>query len=422
MFWLGALAVGAVSVLFASIANKSQGLFAALVAWDARLPLVVTPLVFVLGSYLTRRHFQGAQGSGIPQAIAARHLRDDASRRRLLSPKLILGKIAITALGLLGGGSIGREGPTVQVGAGLMLEAARLGRLRRERGLILAGSAAGIAGAFNTPLAGVVFAIEEMSRSFESRTNGLVLYAVIIAGLISLALVGDYTYFGVSSGVIAGAWDWAMTILCGVFGGLCGGLFSRLLLDVGRRLKSLTATLPRALGFAGACGLLIALVGMATNGATYGTGYEQARAAIEGHPPGAFFWIGKFVATLATGLSGLPGGIFAPSLAVGAGLGGWLGSLSPLASANAIGVAAVLGMAGYFAGVVQAPMTAFVIILEMTGSTSNALPLMVAAMLGFGASKLVAPEPLYHALAQDFIAEGERERHEASVAAPQSAT
>src|SRR5690606_28004994 len=118
-----------------------------------------------------------------------------------LSLKTTFGKIALTVVGLATGASIGREGPTVQVGASLVLQAGRLGGMVRARGLILAGSAAGLAAAFNTPLAGVVFAIEEMGRSYQARTNGVVLVAVIIAGIASIAVAGNYTYFGVTQAV-----------------------------------------------------------------------------------------------------------------------------------------------------------------------------------------------------------------------------
>jgi H+/Cl- antiporter ClcA len=155
------------------------------------------------------------------------------------------------------------------------------------------------------------------------------------------------------------------------------------------------------------------LIGLATDGATFGTGYAQARGAVEGGAPGFLFWPAKFAATLVTAWSGIPGGIFAPSLAVGAGFGSWLGEA---AGAHALGFVAVIGMAGYFAGVVQAPITAFVIILEMTGNNANVIPLMLAAVLGFGASKLVAPEPLYHGLAQAFIAEARKREKEADQA------
>jgi H+/Cl- antiporter ClcA len=416
VFWLGALAVGIVSVVFAALANRSQAVFAQAASRIWWLPLIVTPLGFLACSYLSRSVFPGSQGSGIPQAIAARHLRTSGDRQRLLSPRVALGKLGLTTVGLLTGASVGREGPTVQVGASIMLQVARLGGLRHERGLILAGSAAGIAGAFNTPLAGIVFAIEEMSRSFEQRTSGLVLYAVIIAGLASLGLVGNYNYFGSTSATVSGTiGDWLMVVACGVVGGLAGGGFSRILLDGTRLAKRWTAASPqrRGLAIAAVCGIIVALIGLATDGATFGTGYDQARGAVEGNVLAWSFWPAKLAATLITALSGIPGGIFAPSLAVGAGLGSWLGSVAGTGSPSLV---AVLGMAGYFAGVVQAPITAFVIILEMTGNQTNVIPLMVAAVLGFGASKLVAPEPLYHGLAKGFIDDARRRAEAAAEA------
>ncbi|RUT97311.1 chloride channel protein, partial [Mesorhizobium sp. M7A.T.Ca.TU.009.01.3.2] len=216
----------------------------------------------------------------------ARHLRDDEDRGHILSLKLVVGKIMLTIVGLFCGASIGREGPTVQVGASLMLQAARWGGMVQARGLILAGSAAGIAAAFNTPLAGIVFAIEEMGRTYEARTNGLVLTAVILAGLASLGLLGNYTYFGVAKDTISFAAEWPLVIACGVIGGGLGALFSLLALKATRRIRRWNTGQPlqRALLVAAVCGLLVAVIGIASGGLTFGTGYVQARGAVEGTP------------------------------------------------------------------------------------------------------------------------------------------
>ncbi|MFD1984195.1 chloride channel protein [Mesorhizobium newzealandense] len=417
VFWAGAISIGLISVLFAVLADRAQALFHIAIGhqggWRFYLPLVMTPLGFVLCAWLADSFFPGSQGSGIPQAIAARHLRDDEDRGHILSLRLVVGKIALTVVGLACGASIGREGPTVQVGASLMLQAARWGGMAQARGLILAGSAAGIAAAFNTPLAGIVFAIEEMGRAYESRTNGLVLTAVILAGLASLGLLGNYTYFGVARETVAFASDWPLVLACGVIGGGVGALFSLLALKIMRRIRRWNAQQPlwRTLAVAGICGLAVAAIGIASGGLTFGTGYAQARGAIEGTPLPVFFFAEKFAAGLLSMVSGIPGGIFAPSLAVGAGLGSTVGLIIGASS----GTAALLGMAGYFAGVVQAPMTAFVIILEMTGNHDNVIALMCAAMLGYGTARLISREPLYHALSRVFIAEAIRRRRTRSV-------
>jgi H+/Cl- antiporter ClcA len=215
VFWGGAVAVGLVSVAFAWTANRATELFRHLLIhpW---LAFVLTPATFVLSTWLARRLFPGSQGSGIPQAIAARRARN--RRDALLSMRLMMGKVALTLLGLVGGASIGRKGPTVQVGAAIILKCGQWGGMGKARGLILAGSAAGVAAAFNTPLAGIVFAIEEMGRAFEQRSSALVLIAVILAGIASLGLVGNYNYFGSSSSMLIVTIDWVAVFVCGVIG------------------------------------------------------------------------------------------------------------------------------------------------------------------------------------------------------------
>jgi H+/Cl- antiporter ClcA len=415
VFWLGAILIGLVSVLFARGADVAQSLFKSAtsgVGWHMFLPLAVSPAIFALCAYLTLKVFPNAQGSGIPQAIAARHLREDEQRARLLSPRLAIGKIVLTIAGLLGGASIGREGPTVQVGASIMLQAARWGGIRHAHGLILAGSAAGIAAAFNTPLAGIVFAIEEMSRSYQSRTNGTVLTAVILSGLAAMALLGNYTYFGHTSASFSVPGDLLTALVCGVGGGLLGALFSRGALYMALRIKrwALPDPVRRLVWLAAVCGLGSALIGIVSGGATFGTGYEQARAALEGQAPSAIYFLEKLAAGFLAMISGIPGGVFAPSLSIGAGFGSTVGWLM----GTSVGLAALLGMAGYFAGVVQAPMTAFVIILEMTGGEQNVIALMTVSMVGYVTSRIVSREPLYHGLSRNFIAQGIREQRAAA--------
>jgi H+/Cl- antiporter ClcA len=412
VFWTGAVVVGLVSVLFAKLADIAQSGFHAIVGsgngWQSARPLLITPAGFVVCAWAAHVYFPNSGGSGIPQAIAARHVRDAEERNRLLSLKMVVGKIGLTLLGLLCGASISREGPTVQVGASIMLQVARWGGMAQARGLILAGSAAGVAAAFNTPLAGIVFAIEEMGRTYQARTNGLVLTAVILAGLASLGLLGNYTYFGVAKGTVSFIANGPLIVACGVIGGALGALFSLIVLKATRRIRRWNALqpLPRALVVAGLCGLAVAAIGIASGGLTFGTGYDQARGAIEGTPLPWFFFVEKLAAGILSTISGIPGGLFAPSLAVGAGVGSSLG----LIFGGATGIAALLGMAGYFAGVVQAPMTAFVIILEMTGNHDNVIALMCASMLGYGTARMISHEPLYHALSRVFIAEAIRRR------------
>jgi H+/Cl- antiporter ClcA len=399
VFWGGAIAVGLVSVAFAWAANRATDFFHHVLV-NPWLAFLITPSLFMASAWLTRRYFNGAQGSGIPQAIAARRARH--RRDVLLSPRLTLAKIGLTLLGLAGGASIGREGPTVQVGAAIMLAAGKWGGMGKARGLILAGSAAGVAAAFNTPLAGIVFAIEEMGRAFEQKSSALVLIAVILAGIASLGLVGNYNYFGSSSSMLKVTIDWVAVLVCGVAGGVLGGLFARAVIWGNARIRQWLAPAPmrRALALAATCGLIVAACGLLSHGESYGTGYEAARGAVEGRALSWTFAPLKLLATLASTLSGIPGGLFAPSLSIGAGLGS---VIAHLLGVHAIGAIVLLGMCAYFSGVVQAPITAAVIIGEMTADSGMRLPLLLAAMIAYGVSRLIQRESLYHALAENFL-------------------
>lgn len=406
VFWVGAVVVAAVAIGFAALANSATELFFNFQAPRPWVAFLICPAGIVASFLLTRHVFPGAQGSGIPQVIAAQHLTDREAIARVLSLRIACGKIVLTLLGLLCGASIGREGPTVQVGASIMHSLGRflhLPRIELERALVLAGGAAGVAAAFNTPLAGVVFAIEELARSFEVRTSGTVMTAVIIAGMTTLGLVGNYTYFGHTSAELAFGPGWTAVVLCGVVGGLAGGLFSAALVRASRGLPGSLGRLAmrHPVMFAALCGVALAAIGVASDGQTYGTGYLQARGVVEATHvlPGSFTLL-KFLATVISYISGIPGGLFAPSLAVGAGMGSWISQFLPAAPAGAV---VLLGMVGYFTGVVQAPITAVVIVMEMTSNQQITIPLMATAFLALGVSRLVCRRPVYAALARRFL-------------------
>jgi H+/Cl- antiporter ClcA len=401
-FLCGGLMVGAAAILMAKLADAAQDGWEALLSVSRLLALVVTPLGFGAAAWLARHIFINSQGSGIPQVIAARDLPNGPQRQSLVSLKVAAGKIVLLVLGLLCGASVGREGPTVQVGAALMFAVGRRA-LEYQRGLLLAGAAAGIAAAFNTPLAGIVFGIEELSRSFESRTSGLVLAAIIAAGLTSLGLLGDYTYFGRTAEVFPLGSAWLVLPVCAIIGGLTGGLFSRILIFVSQQLPGragkVVTTYP--ILFAMACGLGVACCGLVSHDTIYGTGYAQARDIVHGTLPASeLFAPLKFVATLLSTISGIPGGLFAPSLAIGAGIAA---NLHPFFQSIPLGALAVICMVSYLTGVLQTPITSFVIVSEMTQDHAMVIPLMVAALIADAISKSVCPEGLYHALARPFL-------------------
>lgn len=402
LFVVGGLAVGALAIIMAKLADQAQGLFHLLTGYWAWAPFVLGPGGFALAAWLTRTLFPGAQGSGIPQVIAAHKMEDLPARARLVSVRIAVGKIVLLMLGLACGASTGREGPTVQVGASTMFIFGRL-EPHRQPGLMLAGSAAGIAAAFNAPLAGIIFGIEEMSRSFEVRASGLVLGTVIAAGLTSLAVVGDYTYFGATAAALPIGPQWLAVVLAGVVCGLAGGVFSRVLIAVARGFSHPAGRWLRTwpVLFAAACGLALACLGAASGGTIFGTGYEQAQEILRGDAGiTPLFGPLKLLATVVSSISGIPGGIFSPSLAVGAGIGRDLAPLMPNVPLSAM---AILCMTAYLTGVVQAPLTSFVIVSEMTENHALVIPIMLASLIAQAASKIVCPHGVYHALSEHFM-------------------
>lgn len=366
-------------------------------------PLLWIPASTAAIVWLTRRFAPGAAGSGIPQVMAALEPEVDKGHRNLyVSLKLTAAKMFLTTWGLLAGLSLGREGPSVQIAAGVMHHARRWlpDRSRvSDHGLLMAGGAAGIAAAFNTPLGGVMFAIEELTRRPEQRSNGLLLAAIVLGGLMAVSVYGNSTYFGVirvqnlSTALILPG------LLVALCCGLAGGLFSRLLIvsltgTSGDRFSLWRKKAP--VRFAAACGLAIAVMGVVSHGDTYGSGYDHTRAMLEGTGEASpLYVLLKFIATWVTTWAGVPAGIFAPSLAIGGALGNDIAQLMAYPNAPTL---IALGMAGFLAAVTQAPLTSFIIVMEMVDGHALVLSLMATALVASGVSRLISA-PLYASLA-----------------------
>lgn len=400
-FAVGGIVVGLVATFMAVTSEWANHVFHSMTEVSPYLPFIVSPLGLMLVVLLTRKLFPGSEGSGIPQVMAALEMGHEKERGVLLSLRIAFGKVMLCILGLLSGASIGREGPTVHVGASIMFALRRFVRFRiydMERVLILAGGAAGVAAAFNTPLAGLVFGIEELSRSFEVRTRGLLLTGIMVAAITAIAIMGDYTYFGSTSAIISLSDAMIPVIVCGVVGGVLGGLFSLMLIKGSRWVAPYRNNKPFVV--AALCGLGIAIIGYYSGHVSYGSGYLEAESLVTGNSElDSSYGYLKLLATVVSYLSGIPGGIFAPSLATGAGLGA---HIAEYLTAYPYGALIVLGMVGYFAGVVQAPITAFVIVMEMTDQHELILPLMLTAFIATGISKSICTTPIYCTLADSF--------------------
>lgn len=398
---------GLLVVAFTLLAERASHAFVAVSDAQAAgryLPLLWTPSLTVALLWWTRRYAPGAMGSGIPQVVRA--LDDDLSsshRSGLVSLRVSLQKVALVSAGLLAGLSIGREGPTVQVGAGVMDHARRwlsTGSGLDAHDLMVAGAAAGIAAAFNTPLGGIVFALEQLSRRRSVSHSSLVVVSIVLAGLVAVSVFGNQTYFG---RLRVQELTWAILapgMLVTVAAGLAGGLFSRLIVVSTRGSKDVfsRARLRHPLRFAAACGLAVAAIGIVTGGATAGAGYAPTRAMLEGQAemPGLFTLL-KFCATWLSAWTGVPAGVFAPSLTIGAGIGHDVAVLVGVGPEAAIPLIA-LGMVGFLAATTQGPITAFIIVMEMVSGHTMVLSLMACALVASGVARLLT-KPMYGELA-----------------------
>jgi H+/Cl- antiporter ClcA len=418
MVVLGSVAAGVAAVLFARLSDRAQDIHTQLLGLSKFGAIALLPIGLPLAVWFTRRFAPESAGSGIPQIIAA------AEGQRVVDPgkdgriaiRTAIWKIAVCAFLLVCGASIGREGPTVQVSAAIVyaLGARYFGGSGR-RALLIAGGAAGVAAAFNAPIAGVVFAVEELAKGFDRRSNTVVILVVVAAGVAAYALDGNYAYFGELHGVTALASSWLAAPILGLACGAFGGLFSRLLAGVigpnPGRLGRWKAKAPMLFAFA--CGLVAAAAAVLSRGLTYGAGYQETASLLAGHPGhGAPLAVFKFIASLAAACSGAPGGIFSPSLATGAGMGALLSHLLPYFSGRDT---IVLGMAAYLSGVVAAPLTSAIILMEMTRDPGLVGPLMLATLTAREVSRLIMPEPIYHTLSHTWLRRPSKASHAATV-------
>jgi H+/Cl- antiporter ClcA len=374
------------------------------------VPMVTITLGMLVILQLRMRYFPGTEGTGIPQAIAALKTEDGPIRKQMLSWRIAIGKTLLLVVGLFTGMTIGREGPSVHVGACLMYLITKITRFPQhlvQRGLILGGGGAGIAAAFNAPVAGAIFALEEIGRSFEKNNIGTIIRTVLLACLVVILGRGtDYLFYGEVK-ITVENWPWhqwlSIPIIGGV-GGLLGGLFARAVVATTRVINPLLyrrrVLVPLGLG------ATLALIGLISGGESYGSGFPQAQSILMdgGEYPWHYAPM-KALANFVCLISGIPGGLFDPSLSVGAGLGQTLKPLMLFVFPHLEPTSVVmLFMVAYFAGVVQSPITCAVIMVEMTAARFMTIPLLATAIIAYECSHRICPNSIYEALSEIFLA------------------
>jgi chloride channel protein, CIC family len=365
-------------------------------------------LVPVIGSlamgYLLFKYFPDARGSGVPQTKAALY-----ARGGFISFATVFGKFFCTSATLASGIPLGREGPSVQVGAGLSSVLGRALRLSPEKikALIPVCAAAAIAAAFNTPLAAVLFALEEVVGDLHAPVLGSVVLASATSWAMLRLLLGNDPLFKVPQYQLVSPWEFGIYAVLGVLGGLVSVVFTKLLL----RMRERFLRLPRkTLPFQPVVGgLLVGVMGWFVP-QILGVGYDHVSSALNGGMAlrlMLLLLVLKLVAVTTSYASGNAGGIFGPALFIGAMLGGSIGAVAHHFLPGQVatpGVYALVGMGTAFAGIVRAPMTSVVMIFETTRDYAVIVPLMISNLISFFISQRLQRQPIYEVLAyQDGI-------------------
>jgi H+/Cl- antiporter ClcA len=411
-FWFASIVVGVVAVGYERLFVWAEQLS---FAWLRREPLLafgLTPLAFLVSWLLVQHWAPAARGSGIPQVMAGIELSTPSQHHRtgyLLSLRVAIVKILSSVALLLGGGVIGREGPTIQISAAIFrainrLQPAGWPQLSRQIALVT-GGAAGLAAAFNTPLGGIVFVVEELTQMHMARFRMAVFSAVIIAGLTAQAFLGPYLYLGFPKVTAHVGWILATVALVAMVCGLAGALFAKLLLWLGAQRKRF-GTLGQQAGWVLGCGLLMAALAYVVGQEGVGTGkpiINRLLFANDGHTPWYLFPV-RFVGMALSYSGGGAGGVFATSLSAGAILGDGLCRLGtvPLADRNLLILAS---MVSFLTGVVRSPFTAAILVLEMTDRHSAIFQLLLSGMMAQAVASLVDPHSLYEHLKTGFVRE-----------------
>jgi len=353
----------------------------------------------LITGYLLWRFFPNARGSGIPQTKFAIFVTDG-----YISLRTVLGKFFCCSASLASGIALGREGPSVQIGAGIASVLGRRFGLSREnlKALIPIGSSAALAAAFNTPIAAVLFSLEEVVGDLHAPVLGSVVLSSATSWMVLHLILGDEPLFHVPPYHLVDPKEFLVYAALGVVGGLASVAFVKLLLNLRVWFKSLPASTVWFQPVAG--GLLVGVMGLFMP-EVLGVGYDYVERVLGGDMllrTVVILAVLKIVATASCYASGNAGGIFGPSLFIGATIGGAVGSLAhslfPAWTATP-GAYALVGMGALFAGIVRTPLTSVIMIFEMTRDYSIIVPLMIANLISFFVSYRLQRQPIYEALA-----------------------
>lgn len=398
---LASIASVIVITFFLEVSDYAQHSFKNLIGTDPYLSFIITPIVFVGIVYVAKYYCHYVQGSGIPQLIAATDSRNKSIREQLLSFRIALGKIGFIFLGMLGGAPIGIEGPSIHIGGSIFYGFNRFIKLNRKfliHALIAIGGSAGLIVAFNAPIAGFLFAYEEIGRKLKKQA--LILIAIMsgIVYLFAIMYRGDANYLtNLSTYSLELTLVWQLLPLA-ILAGVLGGLFSKSTLFLIN--KFITHSKLKIITIAVVLGFIVASFNYLSTGQVAGSGKDEVLLMLGGTDLGLDFVVMKYFATLTSLASTIPGGLFMPSISIGAGIGSEVASFYTQIDTQVI---IIMTMIAYLSAVIRAPLTSVFVILEMTTTLHLLIPGLMIAFIANWISKQIFAQPIYEALADNYL-------------------
>ena len=411
-FWIASVITGVVAVAYTKLFLWAESLTAVVFNYHAWLLFVLTPGCFWLAWWLVRRYAPYARGSGIPQVAAAIQVSSPTTSYivdKLLSFRISVVKMASSLVMGIGGATIGREGPTIQIAASIykLVYQVLPGWWPKiaKRNMMVTGAAAGLAAAFNTPLGGIVFAIEELTKTHFSYFKTAIFSSVIIAGLSAQALLGPYLYLGYPKIDNLSGYIFLLVAMVALICGILGSGTSKLILFIFSLKKRMKFKYNQAVYVIG-CGLVMAFIAYFINVGVLGSGKELMVKVLFTHDKYSAWYtpllrMGGSVISFTTGAAG---GVFAPALSSGASIGSLISGWFKLPDSDA-NMLILAGMVGFLTGVTRSPFTSVILVLEMTDRNNVIFHLILAGMVASLAAVLMDKHSFYDRLKHQYIEE-----------------
>lgn len=409
-FWIASLITGLTAVAYSKIFSMAERGTRVIFSHSPYLFLIITPACFILSWWIVKRFSTYARGSGIPQVMAAIEIsspNSDKQLKSLLSIRIILVKVCSSIVMVFGGGAIGREGPTIQIAGSIFYKInqwlpAWWPKISKKN-MIMTGAAAGLAAAFNTPLGGIVFAVEELTKTHMNYFKTALFSAVIIAGLTAQAFLGPYLYFGYPDVSNLSKFVFLPVIGVAVLTGLAGSILSKAILKILRWKKTFRATYKHFV-YLIVSAIILAVLAVFVNANTFGSGKDFIANILFTSQKYTSWEVSllRIFGPLLSFTSGAAGGIFAPALCAGAGLGSMVSGWFHMTATNT-NLLVLSGMVGFLTGVTRTPFTSAILVLEMTDRHNVIFFLILAGMIASLAAYVIDRHSLYDHLREEYV-------------------